>query len=137
MSAVLFGLSLHCDGRMALLATVMLSLLSTNTGITNKWKPSPNNPKADSHSPTGDVVIKYPQGAFIIAYCDERTARHLYCIYNIRSRTTYRGLLLISTLPLMGGVICLANAIIPLQTGFAASYVVTNICRLDRSSPAP
>jgi hypothetical protein len=44
MSAVLFGPSLHYDGGMALLATVMLSLLSTNTGITNKWKPSPNDP---------------------------------------------------------------------------------------------
>lgn len=62
MSAVLFGPTLHYDGGMALLATVMLSLLSTNTGITNKWKPSPN----DSHSPTGDVVVKYPHGAFII-----------------------------------------------------------------------
>lgn len=66
MSAVLFSPSLHYDGGMALLATVMLSLLSTNTGITNKWKPSPNDPKPDSHSPTVDVVIKYPQGMFII-----------------------------------------------------------------------
>src|SRR5438874_100051 len=66
MSAVLFGPSLHYDGGMALLATVMLSLLSTNTGITNKWKPSPNDPKPGSHSPTGDAVIKYPQCAFII-----------------------------------------------------------------------
>jgi hypothetical protein len=66
MSAVSFGPSLHYDGGMALLATVMLSLLSTNTGITNKWKPSPNDPKPDSHSPTEDVVIKCPQGAFII-----------------------------------------------------------------------
>lgn len=28
----------------------------------------------------------------------------------------------------MGGVICLANATIQLQTGFAASYMVINIC---------
>ena len=66
MSAVLFCPSLHYDGGMALLATVMLSLLSTNTGITNKWKPSPNDPKPGSHSPTGDAVIKYPKCAFII-----------------------------------------------------------------------
>ena len=54
----MFGPSLHYDGGMALLATVTLSLLSTNTGITNKWKLS--------HSPTEDVVIKYPQGTFIV-----------------------------------------------------------------------
>jgi hypothetical protein len=133
MSTALFILSIVYDDGMALLATIFLSLLSTTTGIANKWKPSPNDPKPDPHSPPGDVVIKYPQGAFIVVKCDERTARYLYfnpserCIYNMASNTTYRGLSLISTLLLMGGVISLANARIELQTGFAAAYMIINI----------
>src|SRR5271154_775556 len=133
MSTALFVLSIVYNDGMALLATIFLSLLSTTTGIANKWKPSPNDPKPDPHSPPGDVVIKYPQGAFIVVKCDERTARYLYfnpserCIYNMASNTTYRGLSLISTLLLMGGVISLANARIELQTGFAAAYMIINI----------
>ena len=133
MSIALFVLSIVYDDGMALLATIFLSLLSTNTGIANKWRPSPNDPKPDPHSPPGDVVIKYPQGAFIVVKCDERTARYLYfnpserCIYRVSSSTVYRGLSLISTLLLMGGVICLANARIELQTGFAAAYMIINI----------
>lgn len=133
MSMALFILSFVYDDGMALLATIFLSLLSTNTGIANKWRPSPNDPKPDPHSPPGDVVIKYPQGAFIVVKCDERTARYLYfnpserCIYNVRSNTVYRGLSLVSTLFLMGGVICLANSRIELQTGFAAAYMMINI----------
>lgn len=119
--------------RMALIATCLLSLLSTNLGIANKWSPTPNDPKPDPASPPGDVVIKYPQGAFIVVKCEERTARYLYfnpserCIYHVKSTTIYRGLSLISTLFLMGGVICLANAKIQNQTAFAASYMFINI----------
>ena len=121
------------EDRMALLATLSLSLLSTMTGIANKWKPTPNNPKPDPNSPPGDVIIKYPQGAFIIVKCTEQTARYLYfnpserCIYSVRSTAIYRGLSLVSTLLLMAGVISLANSTIYLQTGFAAAYMLINI----------
>lgn len=110
-----------------------MSLLSTNTGIANKWQPTPNDPKPDPNSPPGDVVIKYPQGAFIVVKCSERTARYLYfnpserCIYTVRSTAIYRGLSLISTLLLMAGVISLANSTIYLQTAFAGSYMFINI----------
>lgn len=133
MSVTLFALSLYYHDGMALLATISLSLLSTNTGIANKWQPTPNDPKPDKHSPPGDVVIKYPQGAFIVVKCSERTARYLYfnpserCIYSVRSTPVYRGLSLISTLLLMAGVISLANSTIYLQTAFAGSYMGINI----------
>lgn len=118
---------------MALLATISLSLLSTITGIANKWQPTPNDPKPDPNSPPGDVIIQYPQGAFIIVRCSEQTARYLYfnrserCNYMIRSTAVYRELSLVSTLLLMAGVISLANATIELQTAFAASYMLINI----------
>ena len=133
MSLMLFVLSFYYNDGMALLATLCLSLLSTNTGIANKWQPTPNNPKPDRNSPPGDVVIKYPQGAFIVVRCREETARYLYfnpserCVYSIRSTPLYRALSLVSTLLLMGGVIALANSTIYLQTAFAGSYMFINI----------
>lgn len=118
---------------MSLLAVILLSLLSTNTGIANKWSPTPNAPAHDPNSPPGDVVIKYPQGSFIVVRCEEATARYLYfnpserCIYAIKSTAIYRFLSLISTLLLMGGVIALANARIQNQTAFAGAYMLVNI----------
>jgi hypothetical protein len=37
----------------------------------------------------------------------------------------------------MGGVICLANATIQLQTGFATTYMVINICYWIGVAPLP
>lgn len=133
MSAALLGMSIYYKDGMALLATILLSFLGSLTGLSNKWRPTPNNPKPDPNSPPGSVVIKYQQGAFIVVECDERVARYLYfnpsekCIYTISSSPVYRLLSLCGTLLLMGGVICLANAGIELQSGFAASYMLLNI----------
>ncbi|KAK5401665.1 hypothetical protein LTR06_011029 [Exophiala xenobiotica] len=133
LSVTLLGMSIYYNDGMSLLATILLSALSTVTGAANKWIPTPNDPRPDPHSPPGDVVIKYPQGGFIVVKCDERTARYLYfnpserCIYSVKSTAIYRGLSLISTLLLMGGVISLANARIELQTAFAGSYMLINI----------
>jgi hypothetical protein len=130
MSTVLFVLSLHCDNGMALLATAMLSLLSTNTDTANKWNPSLNASKPDPHSSPKDVAIKYPQGAFIIVKRDERTVRYLHFnpserhIYNIWSSATYRGLPLIST----DEWYHLSGERNNPQPSFAASYMVINIC---------
>ena len=129
----MIALSVVYNDGMSLLATILLSLLSTNTGIANKWSPTPNDPKPDIHSPPGDVVIRYPHGSFIVVKCEERTARYLYfnpserCIYAIKSTTIYRFLSLISTLLLMGGVITLANARTEIQCAFAGAYMLVNI----------
>ncbi|KAK5212213.1 hypothetical protein LTR41_002455 [Exophiala xenobiotica] len=133
MTCALLGLSIYYKDGMSLLATLLLSALSTVTGVANKWKPTPDDPKPDPHSPPGNVVIKYPQGAFIVVSCQERTARYLYlnsserCIYSVKSTAIYRGLSLLSTLLLMGGVICLGNARIETQTAFAGSYMLVSI----------
>ena len=133
MSIILLGLAIHYGDGMSLLAVATLSLLSTVAGIANKWKPTPNDPKPDPNSPPGDVVIKYPQGSFIVVKCEERTARYLYfnpserCIYAIKSPTLYRFLSLLSTLMLMGGVIALANARIENQCAWAGAYMMVNI----------
>lgn len=100
---------------MASLATIYLLLLSTSTGITNKWQLIPNNPKPDKNSSPGGIAIKYPQEPFIVVKCSEIIAHYLYsnlserCIYSIRSTAISRGGSLISILLLMAGVITLAN----------------------------
>jgi len=78
-------------------------------------------------------VIKYPQGAFIVVECDELTARYLYCnpsdkcVHAVKSGPNYRLPSLEGTLLLMGGVICLANSGIYLQSGFASSHMLLDI----------
>lgn len=81
----------------------------------------------------GTSLSNIPRGAFIVVSCQERTARYLYfnsserCIYSVKSTAIYRGLSLISTLLLMGGVICLANARIERQTAITGSYMLVSI----------
>jgi hypothetical protein len=142
MGAV-FGPSHYYDGGTALLATAMLSLLSTNTGITNKRKPSPNDPKPDPHSPTGDVVINTRKARSLSSSvmnvrqgtCISVQAKDASTVYAAGQPTEVSYLL--AHFLLMGGVICLANATIQLQTGFAASYMVINICYWIGAAPPP
>ncbi|KAI4148452.1 MAG: hypothetical protein LQ341_001572 [Variospora aurantia] len=115
---------------MALLATILLSFLSTLVGIGSRWRLVLSERKATRNVPISDVVINYPHGAFVIVKCEEDVARSLYwapeeCKY-YRSTRSYRLISLIGTLILMFGVICLGNATINVQLGYAASYIILN-----------
>ena len=80
--------------------------------------------------PPGDVVISYPQGAFIVIKCDEDIARELYGApekYNyLVGVQTYRLIALTDTILLMFGVIALANASLVLKLAFAGAYIILN-----------
>lgn len=130
MSIALFGLSIQQRDGMALLATILLSSLSTLVGFGSEWKLVLPKRASKRNVPLSDVVISYPNGAFLVIKCNEDVARALYwhpeeCQY-YRSTTIYRLISLIGTLVLMFGVICLGNAELPLQLGFAASYIILN-----------
>lgn len=130
MSVVLTILSILYNDGPALTATLLLSFLSTVIGLGAKWSLKLPIRKAKRHVPAGDVVIKYPQGAFLIIKCHEDVARELYwapeaCVYNVGVQT-YRLISLFGTLMLMFGVIFLASSTQTLQICFAASYVVLN-----------
>ncbi|KAI4150628.1 MAG: hypothetical protein L6R39_002227 [Caloplaca ligustica] len=130
MSATLFGLSIREGDGMALLATVLLSFLSTLVGFGSRWELVLPRRVSTRQVPQSDVVIKYPNGAFLIVKCNEEVARALYwhperCKYK-RPATSYRLISLTGTLVLMFGVICLGNATLNLQLGFAASYIILN-----------
>jgi len=115
---------------MSIVATILLSLLSSLIGFANKWHLKlPQRKDRSGVVPRGDVVIRYPKGNFLVVRCDEDVARELYFApeeinYLLTHRTTYRLLSLVGTMMLMGGVICLANAKIESQIAWAGSYMV-------------
>ena len=118
------------DG-MSLLATILLSFLSSIIGIGSKWTLTLPKRKANRAVPRADVVISYPNGSFLIVQCDESIARELYwapekCDYMVNEKT-YLLISLVGTMILMFGVIALANATIPLQIAVAAAYIVLNV----------
>lgn len=130
MSIALLVLSIHEGDGMAFLATILLSFLSTLVGIGSQWELILPKRKATRPVPCSDVVINYPHGAFLVIKCEEEVARSLYwsperCRY-YRSTRWYRLISLLATLVLMFGVICLGNAGLNVQLGFAASYIILN-----------
>lgn len=123
------------DG-MSMLATLCLSFLSSLTGIANHWdlvaKDPAIQPKPDEILPRGDLVVRYPNGSFLVVKCNEQVARELYFTREdikytmIQRRGIYRTISLTGTLLLMLGVIFLANATKALQFAWAVIYVLLN-----------
>lgn len=115
---------------MSLVATLLLSFLSSLIGAGNKWQLKlPVRRSKKGKVPPGDVVIRYPKGSFLIVRCPEEVARELYFApetiqYLLQHGPAYRLLSLVGTIMLMGGVICLANAQIESQIAWAASYML-------------
>ena len=130
MSLALLILSITRDDGFALCTTILLSLLSSMIGLGSRWSLQLMKRKSSRRVPKDNVVIKYPNGAFLVVKCDEDIARELYwhpeeCIYAYGD-TTYRIISLVGTITLMFGVICLGNSTLFLQIGFAASYMILN-----------
>ncbi|CAK1355852.1 hypothetical protein CB0940_00471 [Cercospora beticola] len=124
ISSIVFG-----DG-MSLLATISLSLLSTVVGISNKW--TLKLPTAASNSTKGDLVVRYPNGSFLVVKCEEVVARALYFApeeidYLVQNPIAYQMLSLLGTILLMLGIVFLANAKLQLQFAWAGAYVLINI----------
>ncbi|KAF2190181.1 hypothetical protein K469DRAFT_624728 [Zopfia rhizophila CBS 207.26] len=130
LSGLLLALSIWLKDGMSIIATVLLSLLSTIIGWGNKWTLQlPKRKIKAGKVPRGDVVIRYPKGSFLVVRCEEDVARELYFApetikYQLNHAPAYRILSLVGTMMLMGGVICLANAKIELQIAWAASYML-------------
>jgi hypothetical protein len=130
LSAFLLAFSIWQRDGMSIVATCLLSLLSSLIGLGNKWTLQlPKRKVKNGKVPRGDVVIRYPKGSFLIIRCDEDVARELYFApaeieYLLTHAPAYRLLSLVGTVMLMGGVICLANAQIQVQIAWAGSYMV-------------
>ena len=123
-------LSVKQQDPFALIATILLSFLSTIIGIGSKWSLQLPTRRATRLVPPSDVIIAYPHGAFLVVKCDEDIARELYwarekCNYMVGVQV-YRLISLIGTLMLMFGVIFLGNAQLNQQLAFAAAYIILN-----------
>lgn len=124
VSSIVFG-----DG-MSMVATLLLSGLSTLTGIANKWELKLPQ-RRDGIAPKGDTVIRYPNGSYLIVKCDETIARELFfapeeITYRLSDPVQYRIVSLFGTVILMLGIIALANAKLQLQFAWAGAYVIIN-----------
>lgn len=132
ISIALLIISIALGDGMSLIATILLSGLSTLVGISNKWELRlPRYHKPGSIPPPGDLVIRYPNKSFLIVFCEEEVARELFwgvdeIKYHIRNGTTYRMISLAGTLMLMLGVIVLSNAKLPLKFCWTGAYLVLN-----------
>lgn len=130
LSVLLLVLSILQEDGFSLIATLLLSFLSTLVGWGNKWTLQLQQRKHKGGKvPRGDVVVRYPKGSFLIVRCGEDVARELYFApetikYLLQHAAIYRILSLVGTMMLMGGVICLANAKIELQIAWAGSYML-------------
>lgn len=130
LSLTLLSMAIWQQDGFSVLATVLLSLLTTLIGWGNKWTLRlTQRAVKDGYVPGGDVVIRYPKGSFLVVRCNENVARELYFApetmdYLMTHGMWYRILSLVGTMMLMGGVICLANAQIELQIAWAGSYMV-------------
>lgn len=82
MSIALLVLSIVKKDGMALLATLLLSGLSTLVGIGSRWSLELRKRTSERPVPLSDVVIYYPHGAFHIIQCDEQVALELYVSTN-------------------------------------------------------
>lgn len=131
-SITLLGLAIKYQDGFAIIAVVVLSLISSIVGVSNKWNLQLAKASAPGQIlPPGDVVIRYPKGNYLIVQCDEDVARELYFApedieYTISHNATYRLISLIGTILLMVGVVALGNSTTYLQVGFAGSYIMLN-----------
>ena len=130
MSLALLILSVTRSDGFALVATLLLSLLSSIIGFGSRWRLHLGRREQTRWVPEDNIVIKYPHGAFLVIKCDEQIARELYwhpeeCDYT-NGNTAYRVVSLVGTMMLMFGVICLGNSSLTLQIAFAAAYMILN-----------
>ncbi len=131
LSVSLFMISFILGDGYSMIATLLLSFLSTLIGIANKWHLKLAKRPTGSDPDRGDTVIRYPNGSFLVVKCDDDIARELYFApeeieYDIKSLPFYRIISLMATLILMLGIIFLANAKLQLQFAWAGSYGIIN-----------
>lgn len=132
LSIALFVLSVVYGDGMSLIATVLLSLLSSLIGLTSRWHMQFVKRPQGAVDPPGDCVIRWPNGSYLVLKCNESLAHQLLfapdaIAYKLQHSGHFIPVSLLGTLILMVSVISLANAKIQLQIAWAASYIILNI----------
>lgn len=132
LSITLFVLSIVYGDGMSLIATILLSLLSTLIGLISRWQMTfADRPEGVSDA-AGDTVIRWPNGSYLVIKCEDFLAHQLLfapdtVAYKLQNAGHFIPVSLLGTLVLMISVISLANAKIQLQIAWAVSYILLNI----------
>jgi len=114
---------------MSMIATILLSLLSTLVGINNRWALRLLK-RRNGLVPDGTTVIRWPNGSFQVIKTDEDAARQLFFMpdnieYTMLGSAFIPGSML-GTIVLMFSVIALANAKIELRIAWAGGFILLN-----------
>ncbi|KAH6855575.1 hypothetical protein B0I37DRAFT_424138 [Chaetomium sp. MPI-CAGE-AT-0009] len=128
----------------ALLAVGLASITTTTISYAARWEPIMTGRATGSSQPSGDMIIRTREGAFLVVKCTEEVARELYsgvdeCRYVVedsgygagdgkyRSFSPYRLLMTLSAAFLMPSVILLGNCSFNMQALVGAAYLFLNI----------
>ncbi|KAL7919056.1 hypothetical protein ACQKWADRAFT_302485 [Trichoderma austrokoningii] len=114
----------------AILAIVLVSFVSTVIGYASSWRPILMQRRHTNKVPSGDVMIRTREGAFVLVRCSEDVARELYsgteeCDYYVGEKV-YRLCMALGTILLMFGVVLLGNCTWNSQIFIGGSYIVLN-----------
>jgi hypothetical protein len=114
----------------AILAIVLVSCVSTVIGYASSWRPILMQRRHTNKVPSGDVMIRTREGAFVLVRCSEDVARELYsgteeCEYYVGEKV-YRLCMAVGTILLMFGVVLLGNCTWNSQIFIGGSYIVLN-----------
>ncbi|ETR98104.1 hypothetical protein M419DRAFT_103842 [Trichoderma reesei RUT C-30] len=117
------------DG-VAIIAITLISLASTVVGYASSWRPILMQRRHTNDVPSGDVMIRTREGAFVLVRCSEDVARELYsgteeCEYYVGEKA-YRVCMALGTILLMVSVVLLGNCTWNSQIFIGGSYIVLN-----------
>ncbi|KAL7806719.1 hypothetical protein V8C44DRAFT_338692 [Trichoderma aethiopicum] len=117
------------DG-VAIIAITLISLASTVVGYASSWRPILMQRRHTNDVPSGDVMIRTREGAFVLIRCSEDVARELYsgteeCEYYVGEKA-YRVFMALGTILLMVSVVLLGNCTWNSQIFIGGSYIVLN-----------
>ncbi|KAL7785899.1 hypothetical protein V8C37DRAFT_393381 [Trichoderma ceciliae] len=127
--AILIAAALWQDGT-AIIAITLISSASTVVGYASSWRPILMQRRHTNQVPSGDVMIRTREGAFVLVRCSEDVARELYsgteeCEYYVGEKA-YRLCMALGTILLMFSVVLLGNCTWNSQVFIGGSYIVLN-----------
>ncbi|KAM0259338.1 hypothetical protein ACHAQJ_003370 [Trichoderma viride] len=127
--AILVAAALWQDGT-AIIAISLVSLTSTVIGYASSWRPILMQRRHTNKVPSGDVMIRTREGAFVLVRCSEDVARELYsgteeCDYYVGEKV-YRLCMAFGTILLMLSVVLLGNCTWNSQIFIGGSYIILN-----------
>ncbi|TFB03057.1 hypothetical protein CCMA1212_005393 [Trichoderma ghanense] len=127
--AILIAAVIWKDG-VAIIAITLISSASTVVGYASSWRPILMQRRHTNDVPSGDVMIRTREGAFVLVRCSEDVARELYsgteeCEYYVGEKA-YRVCMALGTILLMVSVVLLGNCTWNSQIFIGGSYIVLN-----------